>query len=77
MIPLREAIAGAVLITVLGITGIFVLAYITIPALRESYNMISATRVAHNETHAELADTYSELAMTLVELHECESKPTN
>ena len=42
-----------------------------------STNTISATRVAHDETRAELADTLGELGNTLMELHEYENKPTN
>jgi hypothetical protein len=62
------AFLGAVL-TIVAVSGMYLVAV-------EATSVVSATRVAHDVTRAELADTYSELAMTLVELYECE-KQTN
>ena len=74
MISIREAIAGAVLIAVVGIASIFLVTYLSINGISEKNDTITATRVAHYETKAELADTLTELSSTLIELHECKNK---
>lgn len=72
MTPVRDNTLGAlcVFVTIIAIVGITWIAH-------EADSVVNATRVAHDGTRAELADTYSELATTLVELHKCENKPTN
>jgi len=63
MIPLRDAIGGAVLIAVVGAASIVLITYIAISGIRERNDTITATRVAfqvawdaHYETQVELAE---------------------
>ena len=71
MTPIQDNIILA-LCFVLGVVSIGGVAWVT----SEATHIVSATRVAHNETKAELADILTELASTLIELHKCENKST-